>query len=48
VLFMDSEGTVRHWKYSGAYADQPQYDHGVYSEIRRAWVEKENERREKR
>jgi hypothetical protein len=47
VIFLDSEGTVRHWKYAGAYADQPAFDREVYEAVRRRWVELVNEERKK-
>ena len=45
VLFMDGEGTVRHWKYGTAYAEEPYFDQMVYTDIRKIWIGKENERR---
>ena len=47
VIFLDSEGTVRHWKYPGVYADQPVFDREVYEAVRRKWVELVNEERRK-
>lgn len=48
VLFLDSEGTVRHWKYPGAYSEQPSFDREVYEVVRRRWVEMVNEERKRK
>lgn len=36
---MDGKGTQRHWKYPGAYADQPARHTMIYRVIRGRWVE---------
>jgi hypothetical protein len=38
---------VRHWKYAGAYADQPEFDRDIYEAVRRKWVELVNEERKR-
>jgi hypothetical protein len=43
IALLDSDGTYRHWKYEGAYADQPWLDLQVYGVIRQRWVELRNE-----
>jgi hypothetical protein len=43
VGFLDGKGTQRHWKYRGAYADQPALDMAIYRIIRGRWVELRNE-----
>lgn len=47
VLFLDPDGAVRHWKYAGAYADQPVFDREVYEVVRGKWVQLVNEERRK-
>jgi hypothetical protein len=46
IDMMDGKGTQRHWKYPGAYADQPAVDLLVYRVIRSRWVELVNEKME--
>lgn len=41
---IDGKGTQRHWKYQGAYADQPAVDLVIYRVIRSRWVELVNEK----
>jgi len=48
VLFMDGDGATRHWKYAGAYADQPEYDQAVYEAVRRKWVKLVSEERRRK
>lgn len=43
LMLLDGEGTFRHWKYSGAYADQPYIDIVIYRIIQNRWVELKNE-----
>jgi len=43
VSLMDGDGTYRHWKYNGAYADQPWIDLQIYKVIRKRWVELRND-----
>ena len=42
MMLLDGDGAFRHWKYSGAYADQPSLDLQVYTTIRQKWVELKN------
>lgn len=42
VQLLDGDGTFRHWKYSGAYADQPWIDLQIYRIVRCKWVELRN------
>lgn len=42
-MLIDSDVTFRHWKYAGAYADQPFYDICVYRVIRNKWVQMKNQ-----
>ena len=44
VDMIDGKGTQRHWKYPGAYADQPAVDLVIYRVIRSRWVELVNEK----
>ena len=41
-MLLDGDGTFRHWKYAGAYADQPWIDMQIYRVIRGKWVELKN------
>lgn len=43
ISLLDGDGTFRHWKYAGAYADQPWLDLQVYQVIRKRWVELRND-----
>ena len=36
---LDGDGTQRHWKYPGAYSDQPAQDVLIYRVIRSRWCE---------
>ena len=42
ISLLDGDGTFRHWKYTGAYADQPWIDLQIYRVIRGRWVELRN------
>jgi hypothetical protein len=44
VDMMDGKGTQRHWKYEGAYGDQPALDVDIYRIIRGTWVDLVNEK----
>lgn len=41
-MFLDGDGAFRHWKYPGAYADQPAHDVQIYQIIRGRWCELRN------
>lgn len=43
VSLLDGDGTFHHWKYAGAYADQPWIDLQIYQMIRKRWVELRND-----
>jgi len=44
IDMLDGKGTQRHWKYPGAYDDQPEVDLEIYRIIRCRWVELMNEK----
>ena len=45
-LFMDGDGTMRHFKYSGSYAEQPFIDIQIYSIARATLIQCENDKRD--
>lgn len=48
TLFLDSEGTFRHWRYGSDFSAQPACDVDVYRVIRGKWVELMNKKLEER
>jgi hypothetical protein len=47
-MLLDGDGAFRHWKYRGAYADQPAVDLMVYRTVQLAWNEQRNEEQKQR
>jgi hypothetical protein len=47
VLLLDGDGTFRHWKYAGAYAEQPFLDIAIYRQVQARWNELTNEKMER-
>jgi len=43
IMLLDGDGTFRHWKYPGAYNEQPWIDIQIFQVIRGKWVEMKNE-----
>lgn len=44
MALIDGDGAFHHWKYPGAYVDQPWIDMQVYREIRQANAKHQNDR----
>ncbi|MFP4066218.1 MAG: hypothetical protein ACLFS5_01835 [Spirochaetaceae bacterium] len=45
---LDGDGTFRHWKFPGAYSEQPWVDMILYRIIQTRWNELQNKRMQER